>query len=90
MGFFGIFKDKETVAPEKNDNIIGQIRGFVAGRGLVVNVQKVDVEKTKAYTYVTVHADIPYNLVGPKGIHSKALSAFLSREFNERIKLNIV
>jgi ribosomal protein S3 len=90
MGLFGIFKDKEHVAPSNNDRIIGQIRGFVAGRGLAVNVQKVDVERTKAYTCITVHADIPYNLVGPKGIHSKALSAFLSREFNERIKLNVV
>ena len=90
MALFGIFKDKETVAPDNNDNIIGQIRGFVAGRGLVVNVQKVYVERTTPYTCITVHADIPYNLVGPKGIHCKALSAFLSREFNERIKLNIV
>jgi ribosomal protein S3 len=90
MGLFGIFKDKEHVAPSNNDRIIGLVRGFAAGRGLVVNVQGVDMEKTKTYVLITVHADIPYNLVGPKGIHSKDLSAFISRELDERIKLNVV
>jgi len=90
MALFGIFKDKDIVAPDNNDNIIGQIRGFVAGRGLKVNVQKVDIQRTKAFTHIIVHADIPYNLVGPKGIHSKELSSFVSKELNEVIKLNIV